>query len=235
MAGISFSAAFFALWFRIYIVFYKHPLIKQSLNKWVLILSKAAVVFLAVMVGVNLGNFLSAPAYTTCTYGCLRVKDDTHSAVKWGTLIASSVLSQATLLFLFVYPLILHRKNMLNSGFQSSTVMPIIKRAFVTAICCTISNIAIGLYGIAIDEKFTYIRHIVYGINFVISLIALICLSVDWKERLFPCYLIYKQRKQIRSPTMRNGHCHCNVQVYSINLKEGKTDSNANELSQTQC
>ena len=231
MAAVSFTAAFFALWFRVFIIFYRHPLIKASLSKFVIVMSKAVVLFLVVMVGVNLFNFLTAPAYVTCPFGCMRVKDETQSALKWGMLVASVVLFQATLLFLFVYPLIMHRKNMINSGFQSKLVLPIIKRAFVTAIFCIISNIVIGFYGIASEEKFTYIRHIVYGINFVISLVALLCFSADWKERLFPCYLVHMQRNATRSPTLRSGsHYHCNIKINSIagNMK----DANANNLSQ---
>ena len=215
LAGISFGAAFFALWFRVYVVFYHHPLIKSSLNKCVRYLSKAAVVFLAIMIGVNLANFLSAPPYKTCSLGCLRVRDESQQALKWGMLIASAVLFQATLLFLFVFPLFMHRKKMITSGFQSTVVMPIVKRAFITALFCTLSNVIIGLYGIISNERFTYIRHIVYGINFIVSLVALICFSADWKERLCPCYL-KDDNSRTRDPTIRGSHYHCSANVNSV-------------------
>ena len=189
MAGILFGSAYFAIWFRVYVIFYRQPIIRNLLKKPVTILSKLAVVFIFIMIVLNLGMFLSAPAYKTTPLGCLRVSNEGRSALKWSTLATCTAICQITLLFLFVYPLLLHQRKMLGQGFQSNKVMPIIKRAVIITIVIIMSNLFIAIYGIVVNEKYTYIRHLVYGINFIITLIALVCFNADWKDRFFPCYL----------------------------------------------
>ena len=214
VAAISFGSAYFAIWLRVYVIFYRQPLIKDSLKKPVMILSKLAVVFIFIMIVFNLAMFLSAPAYETTPLGCLRVSDKGRSALKWGTLITSAAICLITLLFLFVYPLLLHRRKMLRQGFQSNKVMPIIKRAVIITIVIITSNLFTALYGIVVNEKYTYIRHLVYGINFIITLIALVCFNADWKDRFFPALhtAALKRQRTLRTSVS-------NFHKESINMK----------------
>ena len=230
MAGISFSCACFALWFRVYAIFYRHPIVRASIGRKVRFLSKSAVVYFFLMASVNLAAFLSAPPYETVSIGCRRRRSGSHSAIKWGLLVTSLVLFQATLFFLLVYPLVRHRKKTINLGNESTKVMPIIKRAFFTALVCVLSNTFTGLFGIVSKETFTYMRHLVYGANFIITLFALICFSVDWKERLFPCYLNYVLEKYPHRQTRITGR---NRSLNNVNSISCSPKINPNVTSNT--
>ena len=230
VAGISFGCACFALWFRVYAIFYRKPIVRSSTSRKICFLSKSAVVYLFFMIIVTLAVFLSSPPYETVSIGCRRRSSGNNSAIKWSLAIASFILFQATLFFLLVYPLVRHRKKSIHLGNESTKVMPIIKRAFFTALVCVLSNALAAFYGIVSKETLTYVRHVVYGVNLTVILIALICFSVDWKERLFPCYLNYVLKKHPHRHVMYKSHYCSSNHVNSINYSQ---KINSNVISNT--
>ncbi|CAK8682766.1 uncharacterized protein LOC143470602 [Clavelina lepadiformis] len=204
-AIIILTCVYFALWFRVYSIFYRHPVIKRGSSRSVRIISKLTVIILGVMFVVNSVTFLTSPPYITEEVGCVKLPDPGHTVVKWGLLVTSTVVFQVTLLGLFVYPLIMHRRNTLHHGFDSKLVMPAIKRAFVTASICIVSDVLNSIYAIANNESLTYIRHTVYGCNLAINLIALICSNADWKQRLFPFVTGIKSQDSVAKKNERCG------------------------------
>lgn len=235
MAGVSFGCSCFALWFRVYAIFYRHPFIRSTMSWKVRFLSKSAVVYLLLAVVVNLFAFLSAPPYETDPVGCRRTRSSSHTAIKWGLLISTFALFQVTLFFLLVYPLVRHRKQTLSLGNESTNIIPIIKRGFFTALVCVLSNAFTALFGIVSKETFTYMRHLVYGTNFVICLIALICFSADWRERLSPCYLNHVLKNRIRNRSTNQYRISANVTTisksYRVNYVGSQVKTNARGLS----
>jgi len=207
---VTFGSVYFALWFRVFSLFYSNPVIKKESPLAVNWLSKATVVFLALMLVTNSIIFLSAPPYKTTQEGCLKLQSHDGNAVKWGLLVTSTVLFQATLLCLFVHPLCLHRKQMLHHGFDAKSVMPVIRRAFVTAAVCILSDTANAVFAIANMQSLNYIRHTAYGCNMFINMVALICSFADWRRRLFPFLKPSGRLSRFRSNGTRT------TNVYSI-------------------
>ncbi|XP_002129542.2 uncharacterized protein LOC100182447 [Ciona intestinalis] len=185
---IVLGCVYFGLWFRIYTIFYHEQIIKKNLHIVVRAIGKISFVFFVVMLVTNTIVFMWAPAYETTSAGCLKVEQKDSSTLKWSLLVSSTVLFQATLLFMFIYPLWLHRKDSLVQGFDSKRTIPIIKRVLVTSIICILSDGCNAIFALTNKNSYWYIRHLVYGLNILVNLLAFIFSFVDWKKTLFPIF-----------------------------------------------
>ena len=188
---VSFAAAlfcgYFALWFRVFSVFYRNKIMKKSMSKVLQYVNISVLPLLLIVVSSNLALFLSAPAYTYAGCGCKAVQAQTNNAVKWAILAVCTIVFQVVLVFSFIYPLRLHRKKMLNRGFDHRSSIPIVKRAAVVAVVCVVSDLLNFAFAAIYKGTTVYANHIAFSCNLLINLIGAILSFANWRKKLFPC------------------------------------------------
>ncbi|XP_076824764.1 uncharacterized protein LOC143470483 [Clavelina lepadiformis] len=184
--AVGLFSVYFALWYRVYTVFYLNPLLRSTTSKPARVLNRLTLVFLFFMTIVNMTVFLVSPLYQTTPVGCLKVQSKKGASVKWGLLVSTTITFQLLLLYSLIYPLNVHRKKMHDRGLEGKTTFPLIKRAAITAGVVILSDTLNAVYALVNKQDIVYIRHIVYGTNMLINLLALLFSFTDWRERIFP-------------------------------------------------
>ena len=181
--------AYFALWYRIHSVFYRNSVMKQSISKPLQVLNYAAITFIALMAVINLSIFLFAPANSIisapCTCRALSVSGS--KLVKWILLVTSTMTFQIILLFIFIYPLHLHRKKMLNHQTHQSSIILVVKRALAVAGVCIVSDLLGFVFSVFAESRTLYIHHIVYSSNLIVNITGVAFTFTNWREKLLPC------------------------------------------------
>ena len=191
--GLAFS--YFALWYRVYTLFYRNTAMRKTISKFVQILTFLPFILLILMVICNLIVFLSASAYQNTNCGCMAVQEKEKNFNKWILLVLSAVAFQATLLFSFIYPLYLHRKKMLSRGIDHTSIIPIVKRAAVIAAICITSDLITSGFGIVYNGDAVYLNHVVISLNLLVNLMGVIMSFATWRRKLFPWR---KQRRNLK-------------------------------------
>jgi len=105
-------SAYFALWYRVFRLFYRNKILMKRVSKVLQVINVLAFFLLFLMVISNLILFLSAPTYVSAGCGCQSLQNQEDDWIKWAVLFACTTAFQTVLLFLFIYPLYMHRKIM---------------------------------------------------------------------------------------------------------------------------
>ena len=197
----SVFCVYFALWFRIFTVFYRNKVMKKNISKALQYVNLSALPFLFLMVGSNLVSFLSAPAYTSAGCGCKAVQSKENNLIKWAILVICTTVFQVILLFSFIYPLHMHRKKMLSRGFDHKAIIPVVKRAAVVAVVCVISDLINFAFAILYKGSTVYLNHIAFSLNLLVNLVGTILSFANWKEKLLP-FRIVKDTSQLTKQTI---------------------------------
>ena len=139
------------------------------------------------MVATNFTVFLSSDLYQTEATGCTPSPNNESSDGKWYALLTMTMCFQILLLVSILMPLHMHKRRMLHQGYNSDAMLPVIKRAAITASVCIVSDIANLVFSTTYYNKTVYINHMVYSGNLMINYVALICSAANWKEKVMPC------------------------------------------------
>ena len=185
--AVAVFCAYFALWYRIHSVFYKHSIMKQSISKPLKVLNHMTIILALMMVGINLFIFLSDPPYSSMACACRSVHSNENNLVKWAVLVACTTAFQFALLFTFIYPLHLHRKKMLKHQTHQKSTIHIVKRSSVVAGVCVVSDWLTAGFAIAYKGETVYINHIVYSCNLIVNLMGVVYTFTNWREKVLPC------------------------------------------------
>ena len=181
------SCAYFALWYRIYSIFYRNSIIKQSISKPLQVLNYMTVVLMVMMGGIVLAISFSSPAYSSMPCACRAMHSNENNVVFWIILVTCTTSFQFALLFTFTYPLYLHHKNMLNLQNDQKSIILVVKRASVVAGVCVVSDLLNFGFGVAYIGETVYINHVVYSCNLIVNLMGVVFTFTNWKEKLLPC------------------------------------------------
>ncbi|CAK8683047.1 unnamed protein product [Clavelina lepadiformis] len=184
--ALLYAFVYFSLWLRIYKLFYSNKCTMTVTNGVSRFLSRAALLIFLTSVVVAAWKFLSAPPYQTTINGCIKLKSQQVTSLKWGFLLGTTVTFEILLLYLLVYPLILHRRRMEIHGFDVAKIIPLIRKAFIVSLICIISDGATVLFAMVTEQPHGYLRHIVYGCNMLTNLLASLYSFSHWKDRLWP-------------------------------------------------
>ena len=200
--ALTVFCVYFALWFRVFTVFYRNKVMKKNMSKVLQYVNISAFPFLLLMVASNLVSFLSAPPYTSVGCGCRAVQSQENNAIKWAILVICTTAFQAILLFSFIHPLRLHRKKMLTRGVDHSPIMSIVKRAAVVAVICVVSDLLNFAFAAIYKGPTVYPNHIAFSCNLMINVIGTVVSFANWREKLLP----FRKEKKATKPTTDSKH-----------------------------
>ena len=184
--SIALYTAYFALWFRIYKVFYNNKVVQQKLGKFQQYLSYSAVPFLSIMIIASLAIFQSSPTYRNVSCGCMRAQNTESTRLKWVILLVWITIVQVVLLFTFIYPLRMHRKNMVARGINQTNVISVVKRAATVTGVCVFTDLLNTAFAATYPGQTVYLNHVVYSCNLLVNLAATILTFTTWRKILFP-------------------------------------------------
>ncbi|XP_076825071.1 uncharacterized protein LOC143470691 [Clavelina lepadiformis] len=187
---VSFTMAifldYFTLWYRVYSVFYSHPVIKTIIAKKARYLNYISLIILFIIVPMNCIIFLLSPTLVTTSVGCFSPEGTGQQKIRWVVLAASTLTLQILLLISFIYPLRIHERKMADRGFDVKFTTSVIKRAAITAGVCVLSDILNSFFAIFYKHHTTYVNYVIYTSDLLINLIAVIMSDRNWKNKLFP-------------------------------------------------
>ena len=181
---------YFALWYRVFAVFYRNKFMRKSIKKYLQYINVAAMPLLSVTVISNVAVFLSSPGYELAGCACNSIEnvDDNpvNSTIKRIFLVLSTLGFQIVLLFSFIHPLHLHRKKMLQTGMDYKSAVPLVKRAAIVGVVCILSDLIDFGFAVFFQSPTLYTYDIVVRCNVVVNLVATIMAFANWREKLFP-------------------------------------------------
>ena len=132
-----------------------------------------------------LSKFLSSPdVHVGC--GCNSSLTKESNIQNWMLVVTGSVLFQFLLLFCFVYPLYLHLKKMLATGFNDKFIITIVKRASVASAVCILTSFFDFAFGAFYYDQTLYVDYAVHTLTLVVNLIAVILSFANWRDKVFP-------------------------------------------------
>lgn len=130
-------------------------------------------------------------------FGCAIVYSYIPPRIMWIGIGLSSMLLQSIMLGLFLLPLHKHRSNMLNLTNSPSVgkhLLPIIRRAFITALVCAISDTTSSFMSSSAVLKNGMVIPITMLTSSFINLLMVVMSFPEWKRTMFP-YCVNAIRK----------------------------------------
>ena len=192
--GVALFCTYFVLWFRIFIVFYRNRIMVQDLSKTVQFVNISALPLLFITGTAIVIKFLVQPGNVFAGCGCMPVFTREEFTRDWIAAVSCTTVFQIVFLFCFLYPLYLHQKKMLSSGFNHLSIIPIVKRAAIAAVVCITSDLInlvsaasyVGPNGSILNPSHTYLAFLAYTVNLLVNLIATILSFANWRDKMFP-------------------------------------------------
>ncbi|CAK8691022.1 unnamed protein product [Clavelina lepadiformis] len=168
---------------------YSDPMCSLSIiNTFTLVAGLAVLTYIAIQLPLIVPpSEIFCPVYHTEATGCTPSPNNESSDGKWYALLTMTMCFQILLLVSILMPLHMHKRRMLHQGYNSDAMLPVIKRAAITASVCIVSDIANLVFSTTYYNKTVYINHMVYSGNLMINYVALICSAANWKEKVMPC------------------------------------------------
>ena len=181
----SISPLYLVIWMR-QRMFYV-SVMGRFFNKFVKILSSSVVVimFIGDVVGISL--FLGTRGYVSRSTGCVVGYSHVHRKFPGAFMLGCTVTFQAILLFLFLYPLVLHKKEAKKFNIKYSNLWDAMKRTFIlTSIIVLFDILAAVVSVIVFDHVISIYFQLIYDISLLAACFCVIAAFNDWKRRLFP-------------------------------------------------
>ena len=184
--GITVTLTYFVLWFKVFTVFYQNELVRRNVSKVLQIVNKAIMPLFFAAALVMVFRVIIIPQTTFAGCGCKPLASRERFIRQWIGVVASSTAFQFVLLFCFVYPLHLHRKQLLKSGLDDGYIYSVIKRATIAAVFWVFSDLLTFIFGVVYFGLLIYNHYIALTINLLITLNATILSFANWQEKLVP-------------------------------------------------
>lgn len=171
------------LWFRVHSLFYSHPVLLNILNRrgqtldfitgvYASIATIATLIIMFVLI-------FATEGYETCVFGCMDVPQD----MGWQfvvTAIATPV-GQVMILLTLVYPLVPHRKQLLEKSLPGKHIYVVIRRAAIAAVICITIDWSNVFYVQLRTDDVAYSPYLVYDTYLSLNSAMLILSFADWK------------------------------------------------------
>lgn len=173
-----------ALWFRQRLL-YSNPVFNGLTSATTRMLSKSIGILLLLFPICNVSMFIISEKYVYCIGYYTTI---TRSEV-FITLVTMQVLIQASLLLLFLIPMIHHRresKNVLGTTNGMSCVIPAIRRAFNSTVVCVISDVTAAILMVSFNTPNNYHHGYTLHGDMISNIFATIACLQDWRLILFP-------------------------------------------------
>ena len=217
--SVAFFSVYFVLWFRVHTVFYSHPLMRMSVSRSALIANYVTAALLFFIIAP--GSFFSFAIMWASGMKKVVRQFQTLCVCMWFSLVALAFVFHCMLLFSLTYPLILHRRKMLERGVKVKAVLQTVKKSLMLACTCVFSDLFTSvLFGVfwklKIDNRFVFL--ITFPHLFV-NVMALQFSFPDWKEKMcfFCCNTKKSKTHQQMSDSRRStSKLHSNVQSTSL-------------------
>jgi len=190
---------YIALWLRIYAVFYRNKVVRQHINKCLYYAHNVVLPLLFLILIICVTFYWPDFKFVSQGCSCLLVEVEIDGMSKpirlilrelFGSLSIVLIVFIKFILFIsLIIPLYLHRKRMVERGFnQNKSVRQALKRMIVVVSVCFTSNVFILVLPAAIIDltKHFYVGNILTDITLVINVIEIILSFADWRQKLFP-------------------------------------------------
>ena len=202
VTGFVIHGCFVFLWLRQY-VFYTNPLLRNTRPKILKWISYATYVEMVATVLICMVIHVWWRDYTSIDGACAPIMGSrkVSPAVPYGILVVSTVTIQISLTFLFVYPIVNHRKQMNvhrnKRSIRSETLCKIsrsadrllecVKRALVAATVAVTTDVVGSFVGIwTADAMPVFLFSVLYELDVLLNILCLFYTYVYWRDIVFP-------------------------------------------------
>nr|XP_018666976.1 uncharacterized protein LOC108949417 [Ciona intestinalis] len=206
--GLAVMSTYLVLWLRMLSAFYMNPVVSSNIPKKLRYFAFGTCAVIQVMIAVYIGVFLATQPYKTFEKGCLKVGSFGTGIIKWAIVGTTTALGQGCLLFYFIYPLYMHRRNMLSSGINEKSTIPLIKRLALMMTICVVVSFLCYLILIVHTTKYTYVKHILLSIIVLVHLLTAYSQTFPmWIGYVAPCLKKYLRTSDANSTSQaRTSH-----------------------------
>ena len=178
------TCLYLVLWLRQY-KFYHCPVYQHLINKPVRFFSGAVIVIMAVANIVTITVYVAARKYHRSNRGCVLLWSSIWTKLPGVLLFLFSISFQLILLGLLLYPLYKHR--LINST-KNMNQIEVIRRVTGATIAAVVGSGAVAILSITVlSGNYGALRQVVYGVDMMITLFAVLLSFRDWRIRLWPC------------------------------------------------
>ena len=179
------SPLYIILWMR-QRMFYTSRL-QNIFNKFVKTLSASVIVIMIIGNIIGISLFLGTRKYASHPTGCVIASSTVNTKLPGAVLLGCTVIFQIILLFLFLYPLILHKKDAERLDVKNSNIWNVIRRICILTTLTVIFDVSAAVVTLIIDDLvISVFRQLVYDVSLFVACICVILAFNDWKQRLFP-------------------------------------------------
>ncbi|CAK8688690.1 unnamed protein product [Clavelina lepadiformis] len=207
------TCLYLVLWLR-QRKFYRTPAMLHLSNKIIRFFSRSVIIIMAIASVLTISLYVATRGYQSSGRGCIVQWSSIRTKVRElpGLLqFIFTTLFQVILLGLFIYPLQKHRvamKSVVSSG--PNKEIDVIKRITIATLVAMITDGVAGLIALfAFANSFEVLDHLVYDVDMLVNLLAIICSFADWRTQMAP-FLVKQdkivgtvKRKLIESQTSR--------------------------------
>ena len=182
------------LWLRQHI-FYSNPVVKHLRPKGKKYISLITYLEMIVTLSVCLGLHLWWRDYTTADGLCRPIvgSQRVSPVVAFGLVAFSTVTIQISLTFLFVYPLLAHRKQVkklkivTQKSRSAARQLDCIKRALIGATIGITTDIVGSFVSILLPEDLPlYVLSVIYELDISLNILCILYTYKCWKDIVFP-------------------------------------------------
>lgn len=180
---ISLVTVYIFLWFRHKLV-YSHPTLEVLRTPFVQVLRVITIFCIIVGTSAVVVLYVIVTDLKAVEYGCEYNTSIPLYNVRYYIVISVCCLIQLLLLWLFVYPLILHHKSSEHLNI-SSRIIPTMKRVIAATLVSGFSDLTVGITS-AIHQDLYNVLNILYSLNAIVNVVCIFGSYANWKQRLFP-------------------------------------------------
>ncbi|XP_039261549.2 uncharacterized protein LOC120337731 isoform X2 [Styela clava] len=163
------------------------------------------VVFLLVASPVtNTIIYIASFSFEVVATGCAIVGSSINPETPWIIIGVTSAVMQIILLGLFLQPLLRHQFNMNGMPAGNFNLKPLIMRAFITALICTITDTGTAILAASSVFNDGVTIGVAMQISTLLNLLMVILSFPDWKKTVFPrccCRSEYSTPEESVPPT----------------------------------
>jgi len=195
LVGFAIYFAVLFLWMRQY-VFYTNPITKRLSPRGLRCISSATIIEMIVALMINLSIHLWWRDYTASDGICRPLVGSRRIPVylAFGIIVVTTVTHHILLTFLFLYPLIAHKKQMKqhnHKAFKASRsaerLLQCIKRTLIGSTIAITTDFFVSIASIALPEGMPmYALSVIFELNITLSLCCHLYTYANWKIIVFP-------------------------------------------------
>ncbi|XP_076813919.1 uncharacterized protein LOC143460335 [Clavelina lepadiformis] len=188
------TCLYLVLWLR-QRKFYGTPAMLHLSNKIIRFFSRSVIIIMAIANVLTITLYVATRGYQSSGRGCRLEWSSIWTKLPGLLQFIFTTLFQVILLGLFIYPLYKHRVAMKSVVSNSpNNEIKVIKRVTLATVVAVVTDGLAGLVAlVAFSKSFGALRQLIYDVDMLVNLLAIICSFADWRTRLAP--FLVKQEK----------------------------------------